>query len=1087
MGKSVHILVYLLFYMILWEQLSAQQYRFRTYSLEEGLPQSEVTDLLEDSRGILWIATNGGGVARFNGQVFKVLNQEDGLVYNRVKRLYEDSKKNLWFITERGASRYDGRRFYNYTEKDLFSNGTYFEVSEDSKGNLWFLSKKDKGTVRLFYWNQNNFIDFSLQYLTLLQNNSIISIGINAQDDLIIQTEKGFFEYKNDKLIESPINTLLPYPLGNIRLYGQTKNKKVRLLVENPSEKQVELYFYQNGKLEKVHDLGNFSIKDLLHLTEDRQSNFWYSVDKRGVYRIDPQANRFNLSVKNGLPTTRIDMILVTKNRNVWLSSYGKGLIQYFGDTFTQFYVEAGLETGLVWAITQDKEGGLWVGETGEQPLCRFDGSRFIRVPVEGNSYLKRISDIAFDQDGTMLVGSSRGVWYYRGGTLRNASQRYNLPEEMQITAIQVTKQGIWFASYQNGLYFYDATSQKTNWLNSKNTNLVSDLVNDIFEDTKGNIWVCTNYGISVYRDGQFTNFSKKEGLPNEYALTASEDKNGCIWIATLGGLLKYTPQTQKFLFLQQENGILSNNIYSVLVDTKNQVWLGTQLGISRLRLDKQSNIISIKNYSKNSGFTGLEANEKAIFEDQQGNIWFGTVRGLIRYEPHKESEEEEKIQLSITDVDLYLQNTDWLDKKLSKFHDGLFEWSFVPRNLRLPYDQNYLSFHFEVSNHNYYDNIRYQWKLDGLETEWSKLSSKTEAVYTNLPPNRYTFKVRAITADGLQSSEIVSYSFRITPAFWQTWWFAFAIFLFIALVIIFFVRQRFLLMEKQKEILQVKIAEASKTLLEQNNALLEQKKEIEKQKIDLQQLNSTKDKFFSILAHDIKGPLNSLTAFLNIMTNHLDEMSQDDIRFMSSNLNKSVKNLYSLLENVLSWSRSQMGVLEYKYEAIDLYEIIEQNVQLLAVSAQNKGIQLTNNAEKGIIAWADKNSIHTVLRNLISNAIKFTSTDGTVDIQTQIINGKEVAVSVIDTGVGMSEEVKKKIFQIDARYTTKGTANEVGTGLGLVLVKEFVEKNNGILQVKSQEGKGSIFTFTLSLYQNENNHNETQKNTTKYTEHNTE
>ncbi|MFN3315767.1 MAG: ATP-binding protein, partial [Raineya sp.] len=612
-------------------------------------------------------------------------------------------------------------------------------------------------------------------------------------------------------------------------------------------------------------------------------------------------------------------------------------------------------------------------------------------------------------------------------------------------------------------VFFYDNATQKTQLFNVKNANLVSDLVNDIFEDSKGQIWIGTNYGISVYNEGVFKNYSRKNGLPSEYILSICEDKNKNIWIATLGGLLKYDIQTSKFILLTEENGILYDNVYSVLVDSENQIWAGTQIGITKLKLDKQSNPISTENYSKNSGFAGLETNEKAIFEDKKGNIWFGTVRGLIRYEPRKTLKNKKNIQLQITEIDLFFQKTDWTKEQYSKFHEGLIQWSFVPKNLKLPYDKNYLSFHFEVNDYSNNENITYQWILEGLETEWNKSSTKTEVSYTNLPPNKYTFKVKAFTIDGLERSEVVSYSFEISPAFWQTWWFALLIFLLLALAVVIVIRQRFLLIENQKKMLQIKVAEASRTLLEQNDALLEQKQEIEKQKIDLQQLNATKDKFFSILAHDIKGPLNSLTAFLNIMTNHLDEMSQDDIRFMSSNLNKSVKNLYSLLENVLSWSRSQMGVLEYKYEAIDLYEIIEQNIELLSVSAQNKGINLVNKAQKNLLAWADRNSINTVLRNLISNAIKFTSTDGTISISSQAMEDK-VVVDVRDTGVGMSEEVMKKIFQIDARYTTKGTANETGTGLGLVLVKEFIEKNNGTLKVESQEAKGSTFIFTLPL-----------------------
>jgi signal transduction histidine kinase len=415
------------------------------------------------------------------------------------------------------------------------------------------------------------------------------------------------------------------------------------------------------------------------------------------------------------------------------------------------------------------------------------------------------------------------------------------------------------------------------------------------------------------------------------------------------------------------------------------------------------------------------------------------------------------------------LQKTDWLSKDLQKYHQGLQDWEFVPRNLKLPHNYNYLTFHFETLDYSD-ENLFFQWKLEGLENEWSKPSRKNEAIYTNLPPRNYRFLVRACLPNGKCSEKVAVYSFTIMPAFWQTWWFSVLIATFIIAFIAFVVVQRIKAIEAQKRLLEEKVQEARKALLLQNEALLKKNEEIEKQKAELQQLNVTKDKFFSILAHDIKGPLNSLTAFLNIMTEHLDAMSREDILFMSGSLNKSVKNLYGLLENVLSWSRSQMGVLEYKPEKLCLHTLTEENLQLLAISAQNKGIDLINLIEKEVFAYADANSIKAVLRNLISNAIKFTSTDGKVIISTKI-DKNEIVVSVEDTGVGMNEFAMSKIFDISARYSTKGTANEVGTGLGLVLVKEFVEKNKGKVFVKSEEGVGTCFSFTLPKFEETGNY----------------
>jgi signal transduction histidine kinase/ligand-binding sensor domain-containing protein len=1064
MNKNYY--TYLITFWLYWwaSNLQAQQYRFKTYSLEEGLPQSEVTDILQDIRGSIWIATHGGGVARFNGKTFTSFNEQSGIINNRVKKLYEDSQGNLWFVTERGITKYNGKNFENFSEKEGFISGVDFQMAEDNTGRIWFLIRREKNITKILSWQNDRFSDFTNHYLQLVQNNEIYNISIQNQQTLLIQTKKGFFEYADDKLTMSPINQALQDKnLIKARLYKANKQNKAQIIVEKQDE--LELYNYNDKELTLIKNLGKSPLDELSGFCEDKYGNYWVASNKKGFWKIDSSNKITYFTEKNGLIATNFEAILADTYGDVWLSSYGRGLIRYMGDQFIQYYTQEGLETGLVWAIHQSADGTLWVGENGDFPFSKFENNKFQPIPIQNKTYIRRVHTINSLPDGTLLVGTVRGLWQKGGNLLIDVSKKYGLPEGIHITAIAPTNQGIWFGSHQDGVFFYDNQTQKTTSFNTQSHNLVSDLVNNILEDSQQRIWICTNYGISIYDGYKMLNYSKKNGLPSEYVIGASEDAYGNIWIATFGGLLRYGKSTQKFDIYRETEGILSNNIYSVLVDKKNQVWIGTQLGVSKIQIDKTGNIVRIRNYDKNSGFSGLEANENAIAEDKDGNIWFGTVRGVIKYKASNEASDSENLRVNLAELQLYLQNTNWLSEQYASFHKGLMAWSLMPQDLVLPYDKNYLSFSFELANHKLSESVRYQWYLEGLEDDWNKKSSKTEVIYTNLPPGNYTFKVRACLPDGTCSQEITNYKFRIKPAFWQTRWFYIIIFLVLALGIVVLIRQRFLLIENQKKMLQTKVAEASKALISQNDELIKQKKEIEQQKANLQQLNATKDRFFSILAHDIKGPLNSLTAFLNIMTDHLDEMSQEDIRFMSSNLNKSVKNLYSLLENVLSWSRSQMGVLEYVYENANLYHLIENNIQLLSVSAQNKGISLHNEADKDIDVWIDANSINTVLRNLLSNAIKFTSVDGTVTVRTKLKDG-EVEISVADTGVGMSQEVIDKIFKVDSRYSTKGTANEVGTGLGLVLVKEFVEKNHGLIRVESQEGKGSTFIFTLPLAQ---------------------
>jgi len=245
------------------------------------------------------------------------------------------------------------------------------------------------------------------------------------------------------------------------------------------------------------------------------------------------------------------------------------------------------------------------------------------------------------------------------------------------------------------------------------------------------------------------------------------------------------------------------------------------------------------------------------------------------------------------------------------------------------------------------------------------------------------------------------------------------------------------------------------------NIALKAAHDEVKEKNLELSNLNATKDKFFSIISHDLKGPLNSLTSFSGLLINHLDSLSKEEIQMLAKDLDKSLKNLFVLLENLLEWSRSQTGNIEFKPVPFDLAAVLEQNKELLNTQAQNKKITILSETKGEVMVHAHPQSVNTVVRNLLSNAIKFTPEGGVIALTLEQTE-KEVLVSISDTGVGMSDEVMDKLFRIETKHSTQGTANEKGTGLGLILCKEFIEKNGGRIWVKSEIGKGSVFSFTL-------------------------
>ncbi len=242
-----------------------------------------------------------------------------------------------------------------------------------------------------------------------------------------------------------------------------------------------------------------------------------------------------------------------------------------------------------------------------------------------------------------------------------------------------------------------------------------------------------------------------------------------------------------------------------------------------------------------------------------------------------------------------------------------------------------------------------------------------------------------------------------------------------------------------------------------QLNRILEESEE------RLKQLNGSKDKFFSIISHDLRSPFTSITGYSEVILDDIDDLSKEEIKEFAGSIHKSAKNIQNLLENLLQWSRMQTGGIKYNPSNINLSDVVEEIVDLYQVNAARKKITLINELDNEYPVKADKFMLNTVLRNLVSNSIKFTRKYGTISISaTENTDKKEIEITVTDTGLGMSEEIKNKLFKIDEHVSTKGTEKEKGTGLGLILSKEFVEKHGGKIWVESELGIGSKFKFTI-------------------------
>jgi len=252
---------------------------------------------------------------------------------------------------------------------------------------------------------------------------------------------------------------------------------------------------------------------------------------------------------------------------------------------------------------------------------------------------------------------------------------------------------------------------------------------------------------------------------------------------------------------------------------------------------------------------------------------------------------------------------------------------------------------------------------------------------------------------------------------------------------------------------------------LTQNSVkIAHQRDKLNKQKQELEELNATKDKFFTIIAHDLKNPFNTVIGLAELLIERFETYDSKKIHEFVSQIHKFSQNTYNLLENLLEWAKSQTGKVELKKEKVDMYELTMENIYLFEENAAKKGVEILINVDVGLYALVDRNMIKTVLRNLMSNAVKYTNTGDKIQISAKKGNNV-IEMCVSDTGVGIPASSIDHVLRIDSGFSTQGTDEETGTGLGLIISKEFVEKNGGTIYVKSEEGKGSQFFFTIPVY----------------------
>jgi ligand-binding sensor domain-containing protein/signal transduction histidine kinase len=1058
---------------------------FRRSTKENSLSNDNVKVIYEDSKNNLWVGTFGGlnKYDRDEQNFIRYRNKKDdknSICWNIINAIAEDKFGNLWIATDKGLSRYDGNqdKFFNYhhDKNDIksISSDTIRSLYTDSDGNLWL------GTVDLtidkininetFSGNsnhENNQLFITHYYLKSERKpreiGGIISRIYRTSDNIFwIGTEgKGLFNFK----IDDPNNHLTSYGiilnadnfLNNNLKENSLSNNIIRNLIEDP-----------DGRLWICTYGGGINI---------------YEKGKEGFRNIqnDPENSR---SLSNNYALS----IFIDRNNNIWIGCATGGLNKYDPKKFYVYKSDpknkASLKNDVVTSMYIDKEGILWVGtrDGGLNVLDRKNNTciNYIHDPDNPQSLLHtNVRAVCEDYNERIWAGMLRGLSCFDKKTkkfIKYNEELSNLLSKTLVRALYIdSKNNLWIGS-QNGTIKYNLKENKfVRFINdTANRNSISDNYTWAFyEDKSGNMWIGTIKGINRYIEAK--GIFKRYILDNERTrndqvifgdenliVSITQDHDGILWLATMnGGLHKiipkqnYNPQNPNDdpYELQEFNLPLINNIGTngILIDDKNNVWVGSDIGVIRI----YPNRLNWRLYDMKDGVTANEFITGSCYQSANGEFFFGGNAGMVRFFPNSFRENKSIPAVVITAI------------KISNIERYSGTKAAGLKELNLNYTDKILSFEFSVLDFSDIPKNKYKYKLEGFDKDWINSDDKNEVTYMNLKGGDYVFHVIGCNSDGFWSEAGATIRIHIDPPFWENWWFIVIVILVIGCLIYLFIRIRLKNSENQKKILEEQVKIRTEDLRKANQLLEDEvieRKQIEQDILRtnnlLQESNTTKDKLFSIISHDLRGPIGNLSGMLKVFKEEkdMDPVFRDE--FLTS-MSNSADSTYALLENLLDWARTQKDSINLKVENIPLSLIIDEILSFLSGIASKKSISIISHVDENTYAYCDHNTIATVIRNLVSNALKFTPENGKVELFA-VEDGEKIKVTIKDSGIGIKPEALQNIFNKEKVVSTKGTSGEKGTGLGLLLVKEFVRKNNGIIWAESELGKGTSFHFTL-------------------------
>ena len=1031
-----------------------ESFNFKNITIEDGLSQSTVETIYQDSKGYIWIGTNDG-LDRYNGYEFKHYKHDkydkNSIANNYIVDIIEDKNGYIWVSTIGGLSRINPdkdeiKNYYSKEDSGNLSNSNLWQIlcTKDNRliastidGLNVYDKNKDKFT-RILYKEG----ELPSQYIYSLEEDINGHIWVGTDNGLVeLDKDLNIVKSYQDAIGDSDVYNVYDDSKGNIWVCTLDNG----LFKINLDDNSVENYKNNNSKI----SIPSNNVRDII---SDSEGKLWIATDK-GLCTFDYEREEFITYNKksyqsNSLIDDEIFCLLKDSSGLIWIGTYS-GISRFNPNSnFTHFkldpYEDNSISGNVIHGIYEDDDKTLWIG-TNESGVNIINGESIKHLNKENSNI---VSDLIEDITGFknyIFIGTNEGLSVLvkndktaKNYTITNYTTKDGLPSN-KIRSLFIDSKGYLWIGTNKGLAILDTNNNKiidiTYILDEMG---VSDkFIRAVYEDSKGNYYIgCFLEGGLIKINPNTKEYKIYKNIENDDSSISNnsiryinEDLYGNILVGTSHGINILNLSTDKFNHYTEKDGLINNTIYGILVDKNNGIWMSTNAGISKLSTEDAT----FKNFTITDGLQSNEFNGRACFKSKDGNMYFGGINGFNVFN-------SQDIELSTFEPKVIFDN---------------FEINGTNKkdisNIKFKSNENNIKINFFTNDYKNTKTTQYYYKLEGLENEWNMTNSNS-LVFANLGSGDYTLKIKTITQHGVMSYES-SVHFTINPPIWRS---NYAICIYLILIIISILRYMH------------KVNTLDRLVNERTNKLrkeMEKNEQLFKKVLSLEQ---NKNNYFVNLSHELRTPLNVLSSINQLIkefTKKDNFITPEKLSYYMGIMDRNCSRLLSLINNLIDHTKIENNSYIINKKDEDIVYLVEETVLDMKDYIEEKGLELIfdTDVEEKVIR-CDKVDIERCIINLVGNAVKFTHEGGLIEVLLQDLDDK-VKIIVKDNGIGISEENQKIIFDRFNQVVDESSEQKGGSGLGLTITKQLITLHNGEIYVESEVGVGSEFIIILPVY----------------------